>query len=185
MAFQQRLQQLAAEQQAINQAMQQLGEGNNPGSLSQEQRAQMARLADRQGRAQKSLQELAEEQRNAPDGNKLALGDLNRIAREMEEVAREIQSGNVSPETRRKQERILSRLLDATKSIYDRDFEERRQGRTAQDIFRDSPNSADFEKFIRQNQFIQEMINNARRTYTKDYEQLIRKYFENLKEIKN
>jgi len=185
MAFQQRLQQLAAEQQAINQAMQQLGEGNNPGALSQEQRAQMARLADRQGRAQKSLQELAEEQRNAPDGNKLALGDLNRIAREMEEVARDIQSGNITPETRRKQERILSRLLDATKSIYDRDFEERRQGRTAQDIYRDSPNSADFEQFIRQNQYIQEMINNARRTYTKDYEQLIRKYFENLKEIKN
>lgn len=184
-AFQQRLQQLAAEQQAINQAMQQLASGNNEGSLSQEQRAAMGRLADRQGRAQKSLEELAREQNNSPDGNKLALGDLNKIAKEMEDVARDIKSGNITPETRRKQERILSRLLDATKSIYDRDFEERRQGRTAQDIFRESPNSTDFENYLRKNQYIQEILNNARRNYTKDYEQLIRKYFEMLKENKN
>ncbi len=183
MGFQQRLQQLAAEQQAINQSMQQqMAGGSEGGSMSQEQRANMGKLADKQGRAQKSLEELAKEQKELSGGEKMALGDLNKIAQEMQEVAQDIRSGNITPETKRKQERILSRLLDAQKSLHDRDFESKRQAQSGKDVSRQSPNALDFDSFINKNQALQDLLNNTKRSYTKDYENLIRKYFEALRE---
>lgn len=184
MSFQQRLQQLAAQQQAINQGLQQMSGGEN-GTMSQEQRAQMGRLADKQGGAQKSLEELAKEQKEFVSGDKMALGDLNKLAQEMKEVAQDIRSGRITEETKRKQEKILSRLLDATKSLHDRDFESKREGQSGKDYSRQSPGSAELDALINKNQAMQDLMNNLKLQYSKDYENLIRKYFEALREDKN
>ncbi len=177
--FQQKLQQLAAQQQGINQAMQQMsGSGEEGGAMSQEKRSQMGKLADKQGGAQKSMEELAKEQKELAGGDKMALGNLNKIAQEMQEVAQDIRSGNITPETKRKQERILSRLLDATKSLHDRDFESKREAQSGKDFNKQSPDAIDFNKFLNKNQALDELLQNAKKGYTKDYENLIRKYFE-------
>lgn len=173
----QKLQQLAAQQQMINQAMQQMGE--NQGSLSQEQRAQMGRLSNQQGNAQKTLQELAKEQKQF-GGNKLGLNDLNKLAKEMEDVARDMKQGRVSSETKQKQEHILSRLLDATKSITERDFDNQRESKTADDIFRNSPKSLDFNSKDGRKQGLQDLLKSFQKGYSKDYEILIKQYFEAL-----
>jgi len=41
----------------------------------------------------------------------------------MNEVVKNLEQNNVNPETIKKQERILSRLLDASKSTRERDYE--------------------------------------------------------------
>lgn len=180
MSFQQRLQQLAGEQQAINQSMQQMSGTQNGGQMSREQQAEMGKLADKQGKAQKSMQDLADEQKKFVDGKRQALGSLDKIAQEMKEVLQDIKSGNITPETLQRQEKILSRLLDATKSMNDRDYEKTRESTTGKDYSRKSPSALDLNSKEGRNKALQELLRSAREGYTKDYEQLIRRYFEAL-----
>ncbi len=176
-SFGEQLQKLAAQQKGINQAIQQMSQ--NRGGLSQEQRAKMKRLGKQQGNAGKSMRELAREQ-DQKSGERKSLGDLNKIAEEMEEVVKDIESGDVTPETLEKQERILSRLLDANRSIHERDFEKERKSKAGKDYDLQSPGEIDFSTQEGKTRALQELLNSIKQGYTKDYEILIQKYFESL-----
>ncbi len=178
-AMMQKLQEMAAQQQSINQSMQSMGE--NQGSMSPEQQAKMQKLSNQQGSAQKSMEELAKEQKqNSAGGKKKALGDLEKIAQEMNEVVQDMKSGRITPETRKKQERILSRLLDATRSMTERDFEKNRESRSAQDMFRQSPKDIDMNTQEGKSAGLREFLRSIQNGYTKDYEILIKQYFDNM-----
>ena len=120
----QALGQMASQQQGINQGTQgAMGQG---GGMTQEQAAAMSRLAQQQGALGKSMSELSGEARASEEMSKL-LGDLDNIAKEMQEVVKDMEQGNVNENTIRKQERILSRLLDSQRSMRERDYEKRRK----------------------------------------------------------
>lgn len=176
----QKLQEMAAQQQAINQSMQQMGE--NQGSMNPEQQAKMQKLANQQGNAQKSMEELAKEQKQnySADGKKKGLGDLEKIAQEMQEVVQDMKNGRITPETRKKQERILSRLLDASRSMTERDFEKNRESRSGQDMFRQSPKNIDMNTQEGKSAGLREFLRSIQQGYTKDYEILIKQYFDNM-----
>lgn len=171
--FMQRLQQIASAQQTINQMTQQLA--NNQGTLSPEQQLQLARIVAEQGRAQKALEDLNNERRNLPQQDKRILGSMEKILQEMQEIISDLKSGQITPETLKRQERILSRLLDATKSIYERDFEERRESTPGKEVSKTSP--SEINPQILNKKTFDQILNELKQTYTKDYEELIRKYF--------
>jgi hypothetical protein len=175
-SFMNNVQQLAAQQQGINQAMQQMSNG---GKLTQEQQAQLGRIAKEQGNAQKSAEELAKEQKEY-GGDKKTQGDLQKIAKDMQEVVTDMQSGRINPETIKRQERILSRLLDATRSINDRDFEKKRESKPGEDQGKLSPKDLDPATQEGKTRAFREMLKSIQQGYTKDYETLIRQYFEGL-----
>ncbi|MDP2363764.1 MAG: DUF4175 family protein, partial [Ignavibacteria bacterium] len=178
MGFMERMQQIAGQQQGINQAMQQMGQSGN-GQLSPEQQAELGRIASQQGKAQKSVEELAKEQKQL-GGPKMGLGDLNRIAKEMEEVVSDLQRGQITPETMKRQDRILSRLLDATKSMNERDYEKKRESKTGEEYVRQSPDALNLENQEGKSKAMQELLKSVQQGYTKDYETIIRQYFEAL-----
>lgn len=184
MSMSQRMQEIAAQQQAINQAMQQMmqgsGKGQGGGQMNMEQQAEMSRLTDKQGNAKKSIEELAKEQKEFSAGDSKKLNELNRIAKEMQEIISDMKQNGVTQDNLRKQERILSRLLDASKSVNDRDFEEQREGKSAQNIFKTSPSEIDFSTQEGKEKTLQDMMKVNQRGYTKDYENLIKSYFESL-----
>jgi hypothetical protein len=169
----QRLQQLADQQQSINDGMNRVGQS---GQMSEQQRAEMGRLAGQQGRALKSLQEIEDQRKNA-NGQKQPLGDLNRIAKDMEEVMSDMQTGNITSDTRLRQERILSRLLDASRSMNERDYEKNRESSSGKDLDKRSPAEIDLQ---RQQLMSRTAIEQLRQGYTADYENIIRQYFEAL-----
>lgn len=177
-SFSERLQQLAVQQQGINMAMQQAA--GSDGRMSPEQQAEYGKIAGEQGKAQKSMQELADEQKKFGGEERKALGDLNKLADEMKEVVKDIQSGNITPETMKRQEKILSRLLDATKSMNDRDYERKRESKTAKDYSGKSPDGSDFKSLEERNRAMRELLQSIQQGYTKDYENIIRQYFEAL-----
>jgi hypothetical protein len=176
-----RLRQLASQQQGINGAMQQLGQN---GTMSQEQQAELGRLAAEQGRAQKSLEDLQKEQQQNPLSEKKNLANLQKIAEEMKESVSDIQNNRINTETLKRQERILSRLLDASKSINDRDFEKNRESKSGQNIFGKSPGEIDLSTQEGKTRAFQELLRSIQQGYTKDYEALIRQYFEGLQNSK-
>jgi len=177
-SFMQRLQQAAAQQQAINQAMQQQMGGG--GKLSMEEQGRMSRLSGEQGKAMKSVQELAREEKQFSDGEKKALGSLEKIAEDMQQVMTDMESGRITPETMKRQERILSRLLDASRSMHERDFEKKRESKTGIDVFQDSPADIDMSTQEGREKAWRDFLRSIEQGYTKDYEDLIRSYFEQL-----
>ena len=84
----------------------------------------------------------------------------------------------LSDELIQKQEKILSKLLDAQRSINERDFEQKREGRTGQNVVGDTPAELNFDK-LRGRENLRDLLNRAiQEGFTKDYEDLIRKYYE-------
>lgn len=179
----QKLQDLAAQQQAINQAMQQMGNSGGQGgqgTLSPEQQANMEKLSRQQGNAKKSLEELNKEQNQFTGGQKKPLGSLEKIAQEMQEVVNEMKQGNITPETRKKQDKILSRLLDASRSMTERDFDKKREARSGIDMFGKSPKEIDMSTQEGKAAGMKEFLRSIQQGYNKDYELLIKQYFEGI-----
>ncbi len=173
--FMQRLQQMSGMQQKINEQTQQMG------GLSPEQAAGMSRLAGEQGMVRKSLEQLAREASRSGELSKM-LGDLNSIAQDMREVQTDLAQAKPSSETLRRQERILSRLLDSQRSARERDFEKERKAESGKNTTRPGPAPLDLSTQEGKNRLRRDLLKALDAGYAKDYEELIRKYFEALEQ---
>jgi hypothetical protein len=174
MSLMQQLRQMAAQQQGINMQTKELGEGKG---LSQEQKEQVGRLAAQQEAVRKSLEQLNKESQGSEDRRRI-MGDLQKIADDMKEVVQNMEQQNINPNTIRQQERILSRLLDAQSSMRERDFEKRRKAITGTTPTRKSP--AELQNQEQPDQLRRDLLKALEEGYSKDYQELIRKYYEML-----
>ncbi len=168
----QQLQELAGMQQGLNEETQMLGLGSpgDQGTLQQ--------LAARQQQIRQSLEKLRDEIQG--QGSTKQSGDLGGIAKDMDEVIKDLENNQVLRRTLERQQRILSLLLDAQKSLRTQDFKEERQSKTGQEIVRESPDGLPSNLGERRT-LLQENLEKALRDgYSKEYENLIRRYFEEL-----
>lgn len=170
----QMLQQMSCQQQGINQSTLQLGLSGQMMSLQQQ--AAMARLAAEQAALQKTLQELEEEYGNRAD----ILGRLDRLAEEMEEVVNDLNSQNITRKTIQRQREILSRLLDAQKSVRKREFSKQRQAETAKAYDARDPGVLPGDLGEKNQELRRDLLNLQNEGYKKDFEELIQKYFEEI-----
>ncbi|MFQ5863751.1 MAG: DUF4175 family protein [bacterium] len=169
----QRLMGISNQQQGINQRTSQLGE--NP-SMSLEEQAALSRLAAEQQAVRKSLEQLRKEIGNRSD----ILGDLGQITKDMEEVVKELQQQNVSRQTIDRQKRIISRLLDAQRSVHNRDYSRKRKAETGKVYHALSPKGLPSNLENERYRFKDELLKAMKEGYSKDYRYLIQKYFEAL-----
>jgi hypothetical protein len=115
----QQLADLAKQQSSLN------GQSNAlvPLQLSQQSMSQQTqRLSSEQMDVARRLGNLNQ------GGEESALGDIEALAREAAELARQLQGGRVPPELLARQERLFHRLLDAGRSLEKEEFEEQRTG---------------------------------------------------------
>jgi hypothetical protein len=154
------------------------------GGMTPEQAASIARLAAEQGIVRKSLEQLAKEAAASGDLSKM-LGDLNRAVQEMREVQTDLAGGTVNPETLQKQDRILSRLLDAQRSARERDFEKQRKATAGQSIRRASPLAIDLTTQEGRNRLRRDLQKALEEGYARDYEDVIKRYFDVLEQYDN
>jgi len=173
--FMQRLKRLSAQQGGIN------GASRNFGAMTPEQAAEMARLAGEQGMVRKSLEQLAREAAAAGELKKL-MGDLRGAMQEMTEVESDLTSGKFDDQTARREDRILSRLLDAQRSTRERDVEKQRTSTAGRDVTRESPAALDPGTLEGRNRLRRDMQKALEAGYAREYEELIRRYFEILEQ---
>jgi len=130
------LKQMAKEQAGLNGTTEELRRMLADRGMSQQLRSEMKRLGEDQAGLAGRMGELAEEERQAdrPEGERV-LGDLGQLGRDMESLSQDLDDGLVSEETLQRQERILSRMLDARNSVRRRDYTTRRESRTATRVF--------------------------------------------------
>ncbi len=166
------LQQMAKQQAGLNGMAQQM--------LSEQTRAGMQRLQGEQQGLAGQMQELADEKISAEDDLRL-LGDLDELAKEMEKIADEIASGNLNEDVLRRQERILSRMLDAKHSVHKRDYSKKRESKTADQRFTDQQNGEsvlDDEGAGRERRY-----NPPADGVPLEYRPLVREYFKSLQKL--
>jgi hypothetical protein len=132
-----RMRGLSGQQESLNNDMQQsFGQGQSQGQSQGGQRLssaasgqdQLASMAARQEMIRQGLQEV---QQSLGDQSGV-LGRLGDIGKEMEELVQEMRHRGVDDRVLRRQERILSRLLTAQKSLRKEGQKEERVSRTGQ-----------------------------------------------------
>ncbi len=180
MSMMQQMQQLSQQQMTLNQLTQQLNQGN----LSEQQRAQLQRLAQEQEMIRKSLDQLNKESRETGESKKLA-SSLEKILAEMKEVVTRMNTEKIDDDLVQSQERILSKLLDAQRSINERDFEERRESITGTEFDRESPPEIIFSTEQGKDRLRDELMKAIKEGYSKDYEELIKRYYEELQKLES
>ncbi len=175
----QQLQRLANQQQGINAALQKMAGGR--GGLSQEERSKMSRIISEQNGLQGKVQEMAGQQEGLSThkrGEKMGSGgDLKKLAEEMKRNIKELEGGRLKPETVKRQQKILNKLLDYSRSMYKRDKEKKRKAETGKDIIRKSPGDIDMTTQEGKARRLREILRSIEQGYSKDYEELIKKYF--------
>jgi hypothetical protein len=100
-------------------------------ALRQQRQSELERLSGQQ----RSLEEIAKEIQKSMKHSREGVGKLDRAIEEMEAVAEALRRGQVDDDLVNREQRILSRLLDAERSVHTRDYEKRRESVTAEDVF--------------------------------------------------
>lgn len=176
MSLMQQLQQMAGQQMNLNNLTQMLQQMQQ-GGLSPQQQLEMQRLAQQQQMIQKSLEQLNQEAKMSGQSKKLP-ADLDNIIQKMQEVITDMQGQKLDDELIQKQENILSKLLDAQRSINERDYEKERESRTGENVSRNFPAVLDLNSQKSLNKIRDELNKAVKEGYSRDYEELIRKYYE-------
>ncbi|MCS7013542.1 MAG: hypothetical protein NZM05_07925 [Chloroherpetonaceae bacterium] len=177
------MQSLTGQQSELNSQTESLMQGQGKNQVDRAQR--LAQLAAQQRLIQEQLRRIAERQtqKQSEGAGKELLGNLEKLAEEMEESAKALEKEELTRELIKRQQQILSRMLQSTKSLQKREFEEQREAKSAQNIYRKSP--AELGSEVGRSKF-QDALNRLReKGYSDDYQKLIRRYYEALEKLQS
>jgi hypothetical protein len=164
------MQKMSEQQKQLNQQMQQMMQGQmDPQKLGE--------MAARQEAIRKQL----EEARNKMNKNgEKGLGDMEKIMQDMKETETELINKQLTFETIKRQQQILSRLLQADRSVRERELDNKRESKTARAFDNRSPEELSLEEY--RNKIRQEMLKSNKLEYSNDFLILIEQYFKKLEE---
>ncbi len=104
----------------------------NPGGMGMPGMSQqLANLAAQQAAIRKEMQKLGQELNK--DGSGAGNG-INKLAEEMEKNERDIVNNNITPETMRRQQDIMTRLLEHEKAERERELDQKRTSNEGRDM---------------------------------------------------
>ena len=175
--FMQQMQKMAGQQGQLNEQGMDLMQGKgNSGKFSLDQQGELARMAAQQEALRKSLQQLNKEMGNRSD----ILGRMDNIGEEMKKVVKEMQAMNYDKKTIERQQNILSRMLDAQKSVREREYSRKRKAEVGKQYARKSPSELLESVNAKKDRLRRELKSALEEGYSIDYEKLIEEYFRNL-----
>lgn len=171
----QMLDQMGQEQMAMNMLTEQIFMQlqQQGGRMSPAMQQQLQKLAGDQERLAENLKRALQ---NNPEAQKQG-NAIKQIIDEAEAISRQLRSNQLSRDLLDRQENILSRLLDAQRSINKREFSERRKAETADPSIRQIQTDEDYQALRRK-----AMLDDAYRLFPPSYQQVILKYLKLLNE---
>lgn len=171
-SFLQQMQKLAQGQGQINQEslnfMQ--GEQGQPGGSGNSGR--LKQMASEQRAIQEAFDQLREEH-----GNSKALGRMDQISQDMQEVVKEMEALKIDRKTIERQQRILTRMLDAQRSVREREYSRERKAETGKNYAVRSPGDDQQTEDQRAKKLQVDLMHALQEGYLPDYEKLIEAYF--------
>ena len=173
------MQQMAGQQQNVNQQGMQLGLGQMAASGKQQMMQQMLK---RQQQIQQSLNQLIDEMNQS--GQQHGIGDLGGINKEMDKVIDDLKRQRYNKKTNERQQRILSRMLDSQTSMTQRGFKDERKSTVAEkNIIFEGPGGLPSDLGQRQNIALKALNNAINAGYSRENQTMIKRYFNSLSQI--
>ncbi len=156
-------------QKQLSQRIEELKKSGGTGKGYSEE---LAKLAAEQERIRKSLQEMEQimKEQGANPGN-----DMKKLSEMMEQTERDLVNKNITNETIMRQREIQTRLLEAEKSIREREWDNTRESKTAVQKPNEYPPS--LEKYLKAKEKQLELIKTIPPSYTPYYKEEIDEYF--------
>jgi hypothetical protein len=175
--FMEQLKQMANSQGGLNSETLNFMEGQgNDGQMSLAQQAQRQRMAAQQQAIKQAMEEMSDQMGNRSD----ILGRLNEMGGEMEEVIQDMLENNIDRRTIDRQRQILSRMLDAQKSVREREHSKKRQAERAKQYIAKDPGSIKNFEDVSQKELQDALKKALSEGYHSDYQRLIEIYFKEL-----
>lgn len=171
------LSQLTADQMMLNQEMGGLPIPiPMPGGLSPQQLALVERILSKQRSIRQALEELKQGLGTEPG----LTSSLDGVIEEMKQIERDLSEMVVTRELIERQEKTLNRLLDVQRSVRRREFKEKREREIGKDYPTPSNPTLPADLGERKKLLREKLLQALREDYPKDYERLIKLYFESL-----
>jgi hypothetical protein len=174
----QSLQSLSGDQQKLNgQSLSMLpgqGQGGQSGRLTPSQSGALGRMAAEQEAIRRGLEEAM--QKLGEGGG--TLGQLGETAEDMKKVAQDLRGGRIDQATVDRDQGILSRLLDAPRSVEKRDYSRRRTSRPGVDVVRSSPGALSPELLKSRPSLAALLARGGRDPVSPRYRALVDQYFQ-------
>jgi uncharacterized phage infection (PIP) family protein YhgE len=133
---------------------------------------ELAKMAAQQEALRKEIQRLSEELNKDGSG---AGNKLSEIAKEMEEIEKDIVNKRIRQETINRQEDILTRLLEHEKAEREREYDDERKGNEAKDY--EISNPEEFFEYKRKKQKEAELLKTLPAEMTQYYKNKVNTYF--------
>jgi len=171
----QQMKQAAGQQQKLNKQVQQFLDEMQGERLSSSQQKRRKQLARQQRKVKNQIDDL---NLDAQSQQQL-MGDLQKIADQMEQSAQDLEAGQ-RRDLGERQQQILTRLLNAQKSLRTQGKKDERRGSSAEDPPEQRPpgsRPSDDAETLRR-----DLIRALEMGYNPDYEELIRRYFDLLRQ---
>jgi len=172
----QQLRRMAEQQSQLNDMTEEVQRQLEELGMSSSIRQQLAEMRAHQERLAEEARRLAEEF----GGRREILGRLDDLADEMSEALEELGRTGASDETIERQKRILSRLLDAQRSLRRRDYTRERRSRTGTAPAASGPGALPEDLARAREELREDLLRAMQREYPQEYRETIRAYFEAL-----
>ncbi len=146
------------------------GSGNGSG-MSEE----LARLAAQQEALRNELSKLSNQENKDGQGS---LGNLDKVAKQMEDTEKDLVNKRITQETLNRQEEILTRLLESEKAEREREQDEKRQSNEGLDNL--NRNTGQFEEYKKLKMKEVELLKTIPPGLNAFYKNLVNYYFQTL-----
>lgn len=178
--FMEQLKNMTGDQQKLNQQIQDLINDIQGNRLTSDQIDRLNQMARQQNQIRKQIKQL-QENGELEAGDRL-LSELERLAEEMEQTINDLRGGQTDRLLIKRQQNILSRMLNAEKALQERDKSEEREGTAAKEAPKSVPPEITLEELQKK---IRNLLNDPNQTkFSEDYQKLIEQYFELLKKLR-
>ena len=164
---------MSGQQGQLNQQSMSLLQQSGKGQVQVSKDA-LGRLAAQQEMIRQSMENLSEEMGNRGD----VLGRLDGLSKEMEEIVKKLQQQQLDRKVIQRQEQILTRMLDAQKSIREKEFSKKRQAERGENIVAKSPPELKRQILDKENRLHKELIQSLKEGYSSEYKDYIKLYYE-------
>lgn len=162
-------------QQQLNKRIQQLQKGQGQGGMGGRQMSeQLAQMAAEQARIRQMMKELMDSQKGTEIGKKLG-NEVKDLMEKMDETETDLVNKRMNPNLIKRQEEIVTRLLESEKALRQQEEDTQRKSETAKPQPRTPP--AAFEQYVKEKQRQTELLRTVPPSFAPFYKREADNYF--------
>ncbi|MDH3650681.1 MAG: DUF4175 domain-containing protein, partial [Saprospiraceae bacterium] len=161
-------------QKDLNGEMKEMKEGMKEG-LREGSSQEFAKMAAKQAALRKALREIQNAKQQLGQGSK----ELEKILQEMDKIETDLVNKRLTNEMLKRQEEIMTRLLESERAEREREFENKRESKTG--VAEDRPLPPSVEEYIKKREAQIEPFKTVSPSLRPYYKQLVEEYYKSLK----